>query len=77
MRQITREDEAEYIIRNIPGALYYLIKKGVCGISCGESFSGTLESIAKAREFSDSEISRIVEDLNDFLIKDNTQILES
>jgi hypothetical protein len=77
MRPITKEDEIEFILRSLPEALHYLIKKGVCGISCGESFSATLESVAKEREFSDSEINNIVIDLNNFLVKSNVQIIES
>lgn len=77
MRPITKEDEIEFIIRSLPGALSYLIKKGVCGISCGESFSGTIESVAKEREFSDSEINSMVNDLNNFMVKNDKQAIES
>ena len=71
MKPVTREDDIEFIIRNIPGALLYLIKKGVCGISCGETISGTLESVAKSREFSEISIVKMVKDLNNILIKEN------
>jgi hypothetical protein len=58
----------------LPDALACLIKKGICGISCGESFNATLESAAKEREFSDTEINNILIDLNKFIINSNTQI---
>jgi hypothetical protein len=74
MRPITKDDEIEFILRNLPDALSYLIKKGVCRISCGESFSGTLESIAKSKQFSDTEINNIVNVLNNFLITNNVEI---
>jgi len=44
MRTITRRDEIESILKGIPEALSYLMKKGVCGISCGEPNGGILES---------------------------------
>jgi len=77
MRPITKEDEIEFIIKSSPEALSYLIKKGVCRISCGESFNGTLESVAKEREFTDSEINNIVAALNNLLIKNDIQTIES
>jgi hypothetical protein len=64
MRQITKKDEIEFILRGIPEALPYLMKKGVCGISCGEPIWGILESAAKEKGFTDSEIDNIVNDLN-------------
>lgn len=61
---LTKKDEIEYILRCVPGALEYLMKKGVCGISCGEPYFGTLELAAKDKGFTDSEIDIIVSDLN-------------
>jgi len=45
------------------------MKKGVCGISCGEPTWGVLESAAKEKGFTDSEIDAIVNDLNNFLVE--------
>ena len=67
MRTITKNDEIEYILKNITGALQYLMKKGVCGISCGEPTWGILESAAKEKGFTDTEIDKIVQDLNNIL----------
>jgi hypothetical protein len=69
MRRITRQDEIEFILKGIPEALPYLMKKGVCGISCGEPTWGILESAAKERGFTESEIDNIVDDLNNILKK--------
>jgi hypothetical protein len=69
MRTITRKDEIEFILKGIPEALPYLMKKGVCGISCGEPVWGILESTAKEKGFTDTEIDNIVNDLNDMLLK--------
>ena len=65
MRLITKEDEIEFILKNIPDALTYLMKKGVCGISCGEPTWGILEIAAKEKGFTDSEIEKIVLELNE------------
>ena len=68
MRRITRQDEIEFILKGIPEALTYLMKKGVCGISCGEPAWGILESAAKEKGFTDFEIDNIVDDLNNLNI---------
>lgn len=67
MRTITRKDEIEFILKGIPEALPYLMKKGVCGISCGEPTWGILESAAKEKGFTETEIDNIVNDLNNIL----------
>jgi hypothetical protein len=69
MRPITKNDEIDYILKNIPEALPYLMKKGVCGISCGEPTWGILEPAAKEKGFTDLEIENIVKDLNSLLLK--------
>ena len=68
MKTITKADDIEFITNQFPEAMLYLIKKGVCGISCGVPVWGTIESVAKEREFSDSEIDKIVSELNNFLL---------
>jgi len=64
MTTITKNDEIEFILSSVPGALEYLMKKGVCGISCGEPYFGILELAAKEKGFTESEIDDIVSDLN-------------
>lgn len=61
---ITKRDEIEFILRSIPGALEFLMKKGVCGISCGEPYFGILEAAAKEKGFTETEIDNMVLDLN-------------
>ncbi|MDR3610528.1 MAG: DUF1858 domain-containing protein [Ignavibacteriaceae bacterium] len=73
MKIITKNDEIEFILKNILDALPYLMKKGVCGISCGEPSWGILDSTAKEKGFTDLEIDRIVNDLNELLSKQNDQ----
>jgi len=67
MKTITKKDEIEFILKGIPEALPYLMKKGVCGISCGEPTWGILESAAKEKGFTETEIDNIVNDLNNIL----------
>jgi len=67
MRTITKHDEIVFILKGIPEALHYLMEKGVCGISCGEPTWGILESAAKEKGFTDTEIDDIVQDLNNIL----------
>ena len=74
MRTITRQDEIEFILKGIPEALPYLMKKGVCGISCGDPSWGILESAAKEKGFTDAEIDIIVEDLNKLIIETKADI---
>ncbi len=64
MIRLTKNDEIEFILRSVPGALDYLIKKGVCGISCGEPYFGKLGVAAKEKGFTESEIDLIVLELN-------------
>ena len=73
MRTITKKDEIEFILKGIPEALPYLMKKGVCGISCGEPVWGILESTAKEKGFTDYEIDDIVIDLNNILTEELTK----
>ena len=64
MTLLTKKDEIEYILRSVPGAFEYLMKKGVCGISCGEPYFGILEIAAVEKGFTESEIDEIIADLN-------------
>lgn len=60
-------DEIEYIIRILPESVNYLLKKGVCGINCGDPVLGTLQSAAKEKGFTNQEIELIVKELNELL----------
>ncbi|MCU7495384.1 MAG: DUF1858 domain-containing protein [Ignavibacteria bacterium] len=52
------------ILRMIPSSLPYLMKKGLCGLGCIETDSGSLETVAKRKGFSDQEIEDIIEEIN-------------
>lgn len=61
---ITKEITIEELITIKPEAVTYLMDKGIRCLVCGEPIWGTLESAAKDRGFSDSDIDKFVEDLN-------------
>ncbi len=61
---ITKEITIEELITIKPEAVTYLMDKGIRCLVCGEPIWGTLESAAKDKGFSDSDIDKFVEDLN-------------
>ncbi|MDI6766924.1 MAG: DUF1858 domain-containing protein [Bacteroidota bacterium] len=61
---IAKDTQIEDLIREIPSSISYLMEKGIKCLACGEPIWGTLESAAKEKGFSDSDIQRFVNDLN-------------
>ena len=61
---ITKEIYIEDLVRDYPGAVTYLMEKGIRCLMCGEPIWGTLESAAKEKGFDDESILKFVEDLN-------------
>ena len=61
----------EDLVREIPSAVTYLMKKNVKCLACGEPIWGTLEEAAKKKGFSDAEIDVFVRDLNEMAGKPN------
>lgn len=55
----------EDLVSQIPGAVRYLMRKGIKCIACGEPIWGTLESAAKEKGFTDEQIEGFVKDLNE------------
>jgi hypothetical protein len=68
MKAITKNDEIEFIFKNLPESIPYLMKKGVCGINCGQPRWGTLQFVSTERGFSDSDIDLMIKDLNIMLL---------
>jgi hypothetical protein len=64
---ITKNTPAEYLINSSPQVLNYMIRKGICGIRCAFPLTGTLEQLAKEKNFSDSEIDKIIIELNSLI----------
>ena len=55
----------EDLVREVPAAVTYLMKKNIKCLACGEPIWGTLEEAAKKKGFSDEEIEVFVKELND------------
>lgn len=61
---ITKQIEIEELIKILPGAVAYLSEKGIRCLICGEPIWGTLENAAIEKGFSQNDIDKFVEDLN-------------
>ncbi len=66
---ITKDTTIEELVNNVPGAVKYLMEKGIRCIVCGEPIWGTLEEAAEEKGFGPDEIEQFVKDLNE--IKEN------
>ena len=65
MKPIEKNIPIEELIRKHPFSVHYLMKKGIKCIVCGEPIWGTLEDAAKEKGFSDHDLDRIVDELNE------------
>lgn len=54
----------EDLIEIFPGAVTFLMEKGIRCLRCGEPAWGTLEDAAREKGFDTDNINRIVNDLN-------------
>jgi hypothetical protein len=57
----------EDLIEIFPGAVTFLMEKGIRCLKCGEPAWGTLEDAAKEKGFDNESINRIVNDLNSLI----------
>jgi hypothetical protein len=55
----------EELIENVPEAIFYLSKKGIRCVLCGEPIWGTLEEAAKEKGFGKDDIEQFIKDLNE------------
>lgn len=60
----------EDLVKRLPRAVGYLMKKNIKCLACGEPVWGTLEQAAKKKGFSDAEIAVFVEELNELARRD-------
>ena len=67
-RKITKDIEIEDLVDLLPDAVTYLMDEGIRCLRCGEPIWGTLENAAKEKGFSDEDIKRFVNELNDMLV---------
>ena len=65
---ITKKTFIEELVEKIPESVRYLKENGIRCIICGEPTWGTLEDAAKEKGFSDKDIQKFVDDLNEFEI---------
>jgi len=63
--KITKDIEIEDLVRELPEAVRYLREEGIRCLRCGEPIWGSLEDAAKEKGYSNDEISRFVNELND------------
>jgi len=61
---ITKDIAIEDLVKILPASISYLSKQGIRCIRCGEPLWGTLEDAAREKGFSDADIARFVEELN-------------
>jgi iron-sulfur cluster repair protein YtfE (RIC family) len=62
---ITKDTTIEELVNDVPGAVKYLMDKGIRCIICGEPIWGTLEEAAEEKGFGEKEIEQFVKDLNE------------
>jgi|GEM_PF-186345 len=64
--KITKDITIEDLVEGVPQSVKYLMNKGIKCIACGEPIWGTLEDAAKEKGFSDKDIEKFVEELQEF-----------
>ena len=67
MELIRRDTLIEDLVDAVPQSVGYLLGKGIQVIACGEPIWGTLEEVAKAKGYTDSQVDEIVADLSALL----------
>lgn len=69
MNHLIKKIPIEELISRHPFSVDYLLKRGIKCIVCGEPIWGTLEDAAKQKGFSDDDVDRIVEEINELIEK--------
>ena len=62
--QIDKTVPIEDLVKEIPQSVTYLMEEGIRCLICGEPIWGTLESAAKEKGFTDADVSRFVDEIN-------------
>lgn len=62
--KITKEIEIEELVSILPDSVTYLMEKGIRCLRCGEPIWGTLENAAVEKGFTQENIQRFVDELN-------------
>ncbi len=62
--KITKEIEIEELVSILPDSVTYLMEKGIRCLRCGEPIWGTLENAAVEKGFTQENIQKFVDELN-------------
>ncbi len=62
---ITKDTTIEELVESVPGAVKYLMEKGIRCIVCGEPIWGTLEEAALEKGFTQEDIEIFVKEINE------------
>jgi hypothetical protein len=62
---ISADITIEQLIKDYPGAVRFLIEKGLPCVVCGEPFWGTLADLAKQKGVNDQQIDAWVAEFNE------------
>jgi methionine synthase II (cobalamin-independent) len=62
---ITRNTTIEDLVEDYPKSVKYLADKGIRCIKCGEPIWGTLEEACLEKNFTQEQIDKAVQELND------------
>ena len=74
--KITKDISIEELVDNVPQAVKYLMREGIKCIACGEPIWGTLEEAAKEKGYSDQDVEKFVNDLQDFADNPSKEVSE-
>jgi len=66
---ITGNITIEELVTRLPDSVSYLMENGIRCIICGEPIWDTLENAAREKGFTEDQIYRIVEELNQMEIR--------
>ncbi|HQB77231.1 MAG TPA: hypothetical protein PLJ52_02720 [Tenuifilaceae bacterium] len=61
---ITKDITIEELVDKIPESVQLLSKRGIICILCGEPVWGTLDELAKSKQFTNEQINEIVLEIN-------------
>ena len=74
--EITKDITIEDLVEGVPQSVKYLMYKGIKCIACGEPIWGTLEDAAKEKGFTDADIEKFVNELQEFADDPSKQVEE-
>lgn len=64
MKEYNKDSRLFEVLKEVPGSLDFLIRKGICGLSCADPDLGTIESAALRKGYNGDELRVIVLELN-------------